>query len=299
MKINDIYTEVALLGFENEIDEEATFLPALNRALHSVLREVPTVRSAILAHYPPTPLVSESNLTIHGGEGLSYKTEGAKTFYLEIAGAGRVSFKLFGDNDISIPHSLDFDFPLTSDSANPFGYMVFRCFIVGNGGVIPKKVEVTITAKSMCRVRSIAMYDEATSDSKEDIPAPSKYIAYDLKRVTGYGRMCAQPMLADETLISDYVIEDDKLLIPRDITGDVVITYHPAIPRYTAVNGDVLPISDDLKGALVYLIASCVWLDDNKDRSQYYKTLYNEEIALVARKRHELNITRYESVNNW
>lgn len=293
MTCREFYNEVAQLGFENAIDEESTFYPALNTALHSVLREVPMVKSAILAHTTLNPLVSDTNLTIHGGEGIFFKTEGAKSFYIELSGVAEISFKMYAENKIEIPHNLDF-------KNDRQGYKVTRCFLVGNGGIIPHTVEVSVSAITLCKLKAIALYGEVTSDKTEDIQSPTGYVEYDLRDVCEkFGALYYPPKYEGGITLSDYVIEGEKLSLPRDTDGDIVLAYTPAIPRYSEDAEGEIAIPDNCIGALKYLVASLVWLDDNASRAQYYKALYNEELINIKRTHRDLNPIKHESVNNW
>ena len=287
MKVKELYDAVALLGFETDIDEEATFFPALNTALHDVLRLVPQKKRAFLAHYPPTALATVSDKLLYSGGVLSYQAEEARAFYIEVSGQGEIIFTKSLGNAVTPKTTWD----------NPYGYRVIRCFLNDI-----KKIEVK--AETMCKVRRMALYDELTSSSIEDIPEPSEYISYDLGRVfDDFGKLHEQPKITEDgekKTLSDYTVDGNVLSLPRDAAGDIEIVYLPAIPQYTAddKNKDV-DVPDDCIGALKLLIASYVWLDDNASRAQYYKSLYNEEIALVVSKRRDLNPVKYESVNNW
>ena len=158
MKVSELYNEVALLGFENDIDEAATFYPALNTALHTVLRMIPQKKRAILAHYPLTPLVSDTDKYLRGGEELSYIAEGAKSFYLEISGKGSISYKTYDfDNNVEAQSTS----PTEWD--NPYGYKVVR-FLFGKGNKYPAKVKVTINAEEACKIRCLAFYQDIKSN---------------------------------------------------------------------------------------------------------------------------------------
>lgn len=286
MKVKELYNAVALLGFENDIDEEATFFPALNTALHDVLRLMPQKKRAFLAHYPPTALATESDKILYSGGALSYNAEGARAFYIEVSGKGEVIFTNSLGNAVTPKTTWD----------NPYGYRVIRCFLNDI-----KKIEVK--AETMCKVRRMALYDELTSSSIDDIPGPSEYISYDLGRVfDDFGKLYEQPKITEDgekKTLSDYTVDGNVLSLPRDAAGDIEIVYTTAIPRYTADSKDDICVPDDCIGALKLLIASYVWLDDDADLAQYYKSLYNEEIALIAAKHRDLNPVKYESVNNW
>ncbi len=286
MKIKELYNAVALLGFETEIDEEATFFPALNTALHTILRMIPQEKRGILAHYPPTALVADSNKMLYGDRVLSYQTEGAKAFYAEISGKGKVVYK---NARGEVVNEEPWD--------NPYGFRVIRHIMADS------VTRVDLVAEAKSRLRCLALYNEVSRS--EDISEPSHYVSYDLSKVFGdFAELHEQPRVienGESKRVQDFVIEGARLSLPRDIEGDIEIVYIPAIPNYTVDNiDDELNISSDLIGALKLLIASYVWLDDGQgEKAKYYKSLYNEEIALAVSKHRDLNITRYESVNNW
>ena len=292
MKVKELYDAVALLGFENEIDEEATFYPALNTALHDIFRMVPVKRRGLLAHYPPNALVADTDKVIHSNGALSFKAEGAKAFYIEVSGIGKIKFSSEGKS-ISGLSEITFDLP--------HGYEVKRGFLRNNDGIFPTETEITVTAESMCRIRAIGIYGEITSANTEDIPAPNGDVVYSLGRIfPDFSTLAEQPKWEGGSTLTKYYVEGEKLSVPQDCNGDIEIVYIPKIHEYIADDKDGdLDIKDEYIGALKLLVASYVWLDDNADRAQYYKGLYNEEIALISAKHRDLNPIAYESVNNW
>ena len=293
MKVSELYNAVALLGFEKDIDEEATFYPALNTALHDVKRIVPTRRNALLAHFPPDTLVADTDKVIHSNEVLFYKAEGAKAFCIEISGAGEISFK--DENNSSWRME-----PVPVDKA--YGYRVIRAFCKSATGEFPDTLEITIKASTMCRLKAIAIYGDIMSEVADDIPSYDKYIRYNLERIIpDFAQMCTQPRWRDSNALNDYYIDGSKFFyVPRDKTGDIEICYIAKVREYTIDDAnEPIELDEECIGALKLLIASYVWLDDNASRAQYYKGLYNEEIALIAAKHRDLNLVKYESVNNW
>lgn len=295
MKVKELYEAVALLGFETDIDEEATFFPALNTALHDVKRIVPTRKKVLWAHLPPDTLVADTERVIHSGEGIIYKTEGAKSLYIEISGTGVISI---ADTKRPLSSSVDINFP-SVDAGQ--GYEVIKRILKHSTGEFFESLELSIKASTLCKVRALAIYGEITSADEEDIPSPDKYVRYDLEKIApDFASLAEQPKWEGGNTLSDYYIEGKYLFIPRNHAGDIELTYIPKIHNYTIDDTEKdIDISDEYIGALKLLIASYVWLDDDASRAQYYKSLYNEEISLIAKYHRDLNVTRYESVNNW
>ncbi len=288
MKVKELYNAVALLGFEHEIDEEDTFYPALNTALHDIFRMAPTKRRALLAHYPPDTLVADTEKVLYSNGVLSYKVEGAKAYYIEISGKGVITLDNGGE-------SSDEPFDKT------YGYQVKRGFCRKKDGDFPAETVITIKAETLCKIRAIAIYGEIATLQTEDIPALEKYIVYDLDRIfPDFSMLVAQPKWNEGNTLTDFYSDGKRLSIPRADRGDILIEYTPKIYEYTIDDENKeIDIPDEYIGALKLLIASYVWLDDNASRAQYYKGLYNEEIALISAKHRDLNPVKYESVNNW
>lgn len=301
MTVSELYRAVALLGFEEEIDEAATFFPALDTALHTISRIVPQVKRAVLAHYPPTALVTDGEKTLYGGGVLSYQAEGAKSFYLEISGKGKIT--LFGQNgDISVSFGVNTETPFEK----PNGYKVIRGFFKTTDNTFPQIAGMKIEAETLCRIKCIAFYDEITSGNAFDIPSSIKQTAYNLAATfEDFRELHAPPKTiryGKVSTVDGYNVQGDILYLPSEAKGDVEIEYLPKIRQYTENdinNNTEIDIPSDYLGALKLLIASYVWLDDNAKRAQYYKALYNEEIALVAKYHRDLNPAKYETVNNW
>jgi hypothetical protein len=298
MTVSELYTAVALLGFEEKIDEEATFYPALYTALHTISRIVPQTKRAVLAHYPPTALVTDREITLFSGGASSYQAEGAKSFYIELSGKGKIT--LIGKNGDEIAV---FGVNGTDTWDSPNEYEVKRGFLRDINNDFPAVAGIKIEAETMCRIKCIALYDEIISHETIDIPSP-KQTAYNLSRIfSDFRELYAPPKMiinGKSVMIDGYNIQGDILYLSSDLNGDIEIEYLPKITQYTADNeNDNLDIPSDYIGALKLLIASYVWLDDSESKAQYYKALYNEEISLVAKYRRDLNPVKCESVNNW
>jgi hypothetical protein len=293
MKVKELYDAVALLGFENEIDEEATFYPALNTALHDIFRMIPIKRRGLLAHYPPNALVADTDKVIHSDGALSFKAEGARAYYIEISGKGEIKFADESGKGINGVPDVDFE--------KIYGYRMIRGFCRKIDGDFPSELCITINAKTLCKVKAIAIYGDMASDKADDIPIPNKYVIYNLEKIIpDLSMLSARPKWEGGNTLTDFFLEDNMLSVPREHKGDIELTYTPKIESYTVNDKDEdIDLPDEYIGALKLLIASYVWLDDNEDRAQYYKKLYNEEIALISAKHRDLNPIKYESVNNW
>ena len=293
MKVKELYNAVALLGFENEIDEEETFYPALNTALHDIFRMVPIKRRALLAHYPPDTLLVDTEKTLYSGGVLSYKAEGAKAYYIEISGKGTINLSDVSGEKTKGVSAVDFE--------KVYGYQIIKGFCRNRDGDFLSELRITINAKTLCKVKTIAIYGDMVSDNADDIPAPDKYTVYNLDRIfSDLSMLAEQPKWDGGNTLTDFHIEGKFLSVPRETKGDIVLTYTPKIHEYTVDdNEENIDLPDEYIGALKLLIASYVWLDDNESRAKYYKGLYNEEIALISAKHRDLNPIKYESVNNW
>ena len=293
MTVKELYTNVALLGFEENIDEEETFYPALNTALHDIFRMVPIKRRALLAHYPPDTLLVDTEKVLYSNGVLSYCTEGAKAYYIEISGKGAINFSDVSGERIKRVSDVDFE--------KVYGYQIIKGFCRKSDGTFPSKLCITINAKTLCKVKAIAIYGDMVSDNADDIPAPDKYTVYNLERIIpDLSMLSARPRWEGGDTLKDFFLEGNMLSVPREYKGDIELTYAPKIHEYTVDDNDMdIDLPDEYIGALKLLIASYVWLDDNASRAQYYKGLYNEEIALISAKHRDLNPIKYESVNNW
>ncbi len=280
MTVGELYTAVALLGFENDIDEESTFYPALNTALHDILRVVPYKKQAVIAHYPPVPLVVDSDILHVGGKVLSYSAEGAKSYYIEVSGTGTLTVN-------GIPYSWE----------DERGYKVYKGFCKD------AVTNISFAGDYDYRIRHIALYDSLSSAREADIVSPSKHVVYDLEEILDdFLRVCETPKMhnadGEDEEFPDFHIRGGLIRLPRAYPCDAVITYLPTVPNYTKADEE-LAIRSDCIGALKLLIASYVWLDDNASRAQYYKSLYNEEIALIVSKDKDPNVIKYKTVDNW
>ena len=90
MKVQELYKQVAALGFEDSLETSARnrFYYTANRALLQISAVRPVVKSIVLKHRPLNNLLTDSNAEREVNGNLVFEAVGAKAYYFEFEGSG-------------------------------------------------------------------------------------------------------------------------------------------------------------------------------------------------------------------
>ena len=90
MRVQELYEQVAGLGFEKSLEDEDWFYQAANRALLQVNYLRPAISSYVINHKPMKNLIDGSFTPVERSEDLIYEATNAKAYYFQADGIGRV-----------------------------------------------------------------------------------------------------------------------------------------------------------------------------------------------------------------
>lgn len=299
MKVSELYAQVAQLGFEDSLDNDKRFLFALNRALYQLNSIRPHTSSIDVVHFPPRNLLSASGtnsfeaIMVEDGEYSVEASGGAIAYYFEVLGVGKLFIRLDGET----ANVIHFDSPNTLTArrgliANPDG----------------KNVSLTFASNNMMCLKSIALYAGLYAQSSDAIPAYAPYYRYDLSEMTeDFLALCSPPVIeanGNLPIYGNYDVDGNCLLLSEAIRGVYRVLYQRKLrqPDYTkkpSENGEAIDLDEELCSALPLLIGSYVWLEDEPERSAYYKNLYNERIAEIAQNKRDYKVTKIIDTNGW
>ena len=335
MTLQELYKEVAQLGFEDSIGDDGAdrFIFATNRALLEVNSLRPRKKRIDLNHRVPTNLILSEPKVIEkrGGEDLVFTVNGAKSFYFEVCGEGafevgikQLTKKKDGEKEV-IEEGLVIDNRKAHVEFNSFTFKKVKGFIKYNGAFIdnlmrvnnvegsnityPGEVQITFKGDYDYTIRNLAMYDRVYSSSEESIPEYSSKIAYDITSfVNDFERFDATPIDSKgKRLYEGYSIEGNIIYLPLERQGVYTANY---LHKVTAIPLDAdfsasatttieIDLEDDLAALMPNLIAAYVWLDDEAEKSQYYYSLYQQRAEQIKRNIKDLNPIEFESVYGW
>ena len=97
MRVDELYRQVAQLGFEDSLEEDSRFYYAANRALLQVNLLRPAVSSCVVNHQPLTNIIDRSTFAVmQVTEPISFEATDVKSYYFEADGNGELVIEQYG-----------------------------------------------------------------------------------------------------------------------------------------------------------------------------------------------------------
>ena len=307
MRVQELYDQVAGLGFEKSLEDDDWFYQAANRALLQVNYLRPAIGSYVINHKPMKNLIDGGFLPIERSEDLIYEATDAKAFYFQADGIGTLFVERF--DEVSGTWVI-----INTVELNGARRFLSYSGFISDGGQAKKFIKGLVRLrfggdKYLYSVKCVAIYEHIYSDNASDIPAYEAYTRYDLSKLTeDFLTLATPPMTEDEDykrLSGDYDVEGGKvILLPYDITGCFKVLYHrrpkELIAQSNAAEDDsIIDLDEELCTLMPVLIASYIWLEDEPDRAQYYNTLYQQRAAEIVSRERNFSPVRMTSCNDW
>ena len=304
MTVSQLYESVAMLGFEDSLENDMRFIYAANRALLQVNSIRPATSSCQLVHNPlknaikgasfePIEVCGEACFTAHS----------AKSYYFEAYGKGKLFIEKETENGYE---------PITPVSGIAFnsdkGFSGYRGLIKHYGYFVDSGIRLRFVGDYLFYVKNVAMYEHIFSENVEDIPAYEPYTRYDLSHIlTDFLSLPAPPQVIKEDFVyinNGYDVEDGHVvLLPYSEKGIYKVTYNRVPKKIEAIgdpeNDPIIDLEEDLGALLPILVASYVWLDDEPEKSQYYMNLYLERALDIGKKSYSTKPIHVTNVNGW
>lgn len=289
MRVNELYKQVAELGFATSLDQDARerFYYAANRALIQVAAIRPAIKSCIVNHRPILNSISDiTDLEI--SEEHCFECTGAKAYFFEYCGTGNAYVEYLDGNEWQLAEQI----PLVSQGIS---YVQKKGFIkVGNNFFSGSTRIRFAKGNYLYAIKDLALYTFVYSERVEDIPAYKECSRYDIKHSNpDFWGFCTPPIKEDtsfERMSAGYDIEGEHiLLLPRTVSGVYKVMYkhkpQAILTEYDPQNNeDEIDIEEDLAVLLPVLIASYLWIDEEPEKAQYYLGLYRESVLAIERK---------------
>lgn len=307
MKVSDLYSSVAQLGFEDALEYEDGFIYSANRALLQVNALRPAESFCVINHQPlENKIPNASFLPVSVADELCYEASDAKSCYFETCGTGIVYIEYYnadsGEWDqIGI---VEFD----ADGV----FTPHRELIRRDGEFVNGLVRLRFQVTYLCTVRNVAMYGHLLGGEKADIPAYTPYTSYDISALGRNFLELASPPIVEEEgyryLQSGYTVEDNRrILLPYDAKGVYKILYHR---RPTPIDNTVeaseneteIDLDEDLCALLPLLISVIIWADDEPEKAEYYRSIYTERAAEVKQRAASAAMespVQFRNINGW
>lgn len=286
MKVQELYRQVAALGFEDSLESSARnrFYYTANRALLQISAVRPVVKSVALKHRPLTNLLTDSNAERDVKGTLEFIANGAKAYYFEFEGSG--AYEVFY-HDGTKWETTGGEIVLAYGAGR-----VRKGIIKPDGAFTDKPVRITFSNNGyILRVKNVALYGEIYSDNVDLIPNNENYTRYDLSSLVDDFNGLLVPLQRDDgsfIKVGDgYDVEGNRVvLVSRDNTG-VFRALYKHKPNVISSSDDPqtneaeIDLDDDLVSLMPLLVASYLWLDEEPEKAQYYLSLYREGISSI------------------
>lgn len=302
MRVKDLYSEVARLGFETLLEDSTGFCHALNRALMQIASIRPEIRSVTVVHEPLCNLLDVK------AENADKKSGGTELTYTASSGAVAYSFECDGVGSCSIYALYSGVWepkggPITLKSTHGL-YKTYR-------GVIECKdasaVRLCFHGDYTYFVKNPALWDEIFSGNGNDVPAFSAFVKYDIANMVGdFLGFEAPPIKSKngfEYLGNGYRIESGRVLVlPYEARGSYDVQYkHKPTPidsKSPATDETEIDLDDECASLLPLLVAAYIWLEDEPEKASYYMDLYRERATEIRAYKRNFSPAEYVT-NGW
>ena len=271
MTVGELQAEVACLGFETRLNDEAIrrgFIPALNRGIAELDALSPRTARVVFFHRPPADLLpSFSPIRKSPGEIVTVSLpENARAFSARVSGAGVLILR-DGRGDTRFPFS-------TGRRT-----ATFRRKVEGSGTIL----FVDGDAGGDCDVLSVRAFDR---DADEDLFDESGYLSYRVRDERPDFFAYHPPFVEyrGAPYAGEYRTAGDALLLPAGApAGEYTAVVRLAPATVSADDGEdaAIPLDGAVARLLPELIASYLWLDDAPDKARFYYEIYLRKYAAL------------------
>lgn len=289
MTVRELLDAVCRLGFQTEPEEEweDSFYEAVNHALREIRRVLPEYASARLSHYPMTPITVISDTSI-----------GKDNYTCTLSDAGAIEITLSGYADLTLSSAAGQALAARIGCKKP-GVSTHRYLVsdlIPGGG--SDDITVTLARSGACRA-GIRYWSAGDIDSLALPETNEAYTVYDLSVLyEDFGAL--QKVRREGRVKVDYrFAEKSKLFLLTDDPGEYTVIYRKSVPKMDKEQDREIPLSDDEGDLLTLLVASYVLLDEQDDKSAWYRQKYDNSMATLLRRRRPPRESLVKDVYNW
>ena len=274
----DLCNEITALGFETELESEERVLKAANRALMTIFTERPLYKKLTMFKSKLTPTIQIRTVSHVGGEDITIKYEGAKSYSFTTYGTGRCFVQ--GGSPIK---TVDF-----SEEGE-----IHRGFLNGSGFL-------RFVGEYSYTVLDLAIFSETFSEKAEDIPTLSDFREYEMKKCcSDFLAFISPPTDEYGMTIEGATLKGGIMSIPESYSGKINLVYKSAPQKLTGNLDEEIILPSGCEHLPALLASAYVWLDDEDDKAQYYMSLYREAMSAVKYYDRESFDNKYYNVNGW
>lgn len=271
MTVGELQAEVAYLGFETRLNDEAIrrgFIPALNRGIAELDALSPRISRVVFYHRPPADLLPAfSPIRKSSGEIVTVTLpDSTRAFSARVSGKGVLTLR--DDNgDAAFPFSTGRRTATFCRAVKGAGTLLVTD---GDGG-------------GDCDILSVSAFD---SDAADGLFDESGYLAYRVKdeRPDFFSFVSPFVEYRGAPYTGEYRTAGDALLLPAGAPAGeytAVIRLSPETVSEDDGSTADIPLEPALAALLPELVASFLWLDDAPEKARFYYEVYLRKYAAL------------------
>ena len=271
MTVGELQAEVAYLGFETRLNDEAIrrgFIPALNRGIAELDALSPRCARVVFYHRPPLDLLPAfSPIRKSPGEIVSISIpDSARAFSARVSGKGVLTLR-DGNGDV------DFLFSTGRRTAT------FCRTVSGAGTLLVTDGE----GGGGCDILSVRAFD---SDAADGLFDESGYLSYRVRdeRPDFFAFEAPFVEYRGAPYTGEYKTSDDALLLPANAPAGeytAVVRLSPQTVSEDDGPSALIPLGPAAAALLPELVASFLWLDDAPEKARFYYEVYLRKYAAL------------------
>ena len=279
MTLNDLKNEVTALSFDTELYSHDAFVFALNRALLELHAERERCETKRFYKRRVAPTAHYEHLFYKGGEDITLSLAGAAFSFiptgsgeLQLTDGEKCEFINFSSTDVEIKKKI-------------------------NTGVAFLRFKGELDYE----IRSLAAFDALHGEGDDGIPVMKPFYEIDLKISDPRFLAFSAPVKNErEELIFGAVTEGSRVLIPNEYEGEIKISYKRLPRKIEADELDAaVDVSPETEHLLPLRIAAYLLLDDNRELSEYYLSLYKSGLSALRANTKSTSAESYSDVLRW
>ncbi|MBQ0010680.1 MAG: hypothetical protein KBS76_06245 [Ruminococcus sp.] len=284
MNVRELFESVKALGFGSEPEDTDGFYHTANRALRelALLRPIRRVFE-IDCHAVKNEIGGDDFRPVRVTEELSYEAVAPKAYFFEAGGKGTAAVEKrdAGSGAWQTVKTI----PVDCRDLTPF-----RGFVRENGTFLSGAVRLRFVGSPMLTVRGAAFYTDVWNENEEDIPSSAPLVRYDLLALAPDFAGTDDDPFPDGAPEGTRVENGREVLVPRTWDGILAVRYRHApdpLPLTDRPWDDEREIDLDAETAtlLPLLVASYVLADDEREKANAYRTLYEARREELMRDR--------------
>lgn len=272
MTVNQVKDAVIAYGFNPDLDDnDRLFVEALNASIQEIQALRPTTGIIEIVNEPYKPIYSVTDVT-EIAAGMSF-TAMARSAVFEVDGEGAVTVSINGTAKT----------PEAWKAGSGWKRIEVRASAYS-------EITITFSGELLYHMRNMEFYAEPVPPSAH--VKSGNYIDYDLGDLASdYGAISyiLRDGFAYNGGSAHRILNNEILRLPAEDRGTFEVVYTKRIERIEHDNTEI-PLRHDVLAILPILVASYVWLDDEAERAQYYRTLFERRISTVPPDRYVTNI---------